>query len=70
MVRSASSRVSNHESPDTAILRDAASRLLRMRSVGATYLPLTTIPTPIASTLKNIAAVDSQPSQYSGPAIT
>ena len=30
----------------------------------------TKIPTPIASTLKNIAAVDSQPSQYSVPPIT
>src|ERR1700709_1600406 len=35
MVRSASWRVSNHESRGVAaILRDAASRLLRMRSVG------------------------------------
>jgi hypothetical protein len=32
MVRSAK-RVSNHESPDAAILRDAASRLLRMRNI-------------------------------------
>src|SRR6476646_7700257 len=30
----------------------------------------TVIPIPIATTLKNIAAVDSQPSQYSGPPIT
>jgi hypothetical protein len=28
----ARSAVSNHESPDAAILRDAASRLLRMRT--------------------------------------
>jgi hypothetical protein len=32
MVRSAAKRVSNHEGPSVAyILRDAASRLLRMR---------------------------------------
>ncbi|SDO44412.1 hypothetical protein SAMN05444050_4149 [Afipia sp. GAS231] len=46
------------------ILRDARkSALLRMRLAGAAYLPPTNIPTPIASTLNNIAAVDSQPSQ-------
>jgi hypothetical protein len=50
--------------------RRARCALLRMRSVGAAYLPPKNIPTPIASTLKNIAAVDSQPSQYNGPAIT
>jgi uncharacterized membrane-anchored protein YjiN (DUF445 family) len=33
MVRRRSCAVSNHESPDAAILRDAASRLLRMRTV-------------------------------------
>jgi uncharacterized membrane-anchored protein YjiN (DUF445 family) len=33
MVRRRSCAVSNHESPDAAILRDAASRLLRMRIV-------------------------------------
>jgi uncharacterized membrane-anchored protein YjiN (DUF445 family) len=33
MVRRRSCAVSNHESPDAAILRDAASRLLRMRVV-------------------------------------
>jgi len=61
------------------ILRDARKSALPrvnamafipgMRSVDAAYLP-NNIPTPIASTLSNIAAVDSQPSQYSGPAIT
>src|SRR5229473_2559216 len=32
--------------------------------------PYTNTPTPIASTLSSIAAVDSHPSQYSGPAMT
>ena len=46
--------------PSFARCSDHPARELRMRLT--IYLP-TNIPTPIASTLNNIAAVDSQPSQ-------
>ena len=37
---------------------------------GARHLPPTKNPTPIANTLSSIAAVESHPSQYSGPVMT
>ena len=43
---------------------------LNGRPPGACHLPPRKNPTPIATTLSSIAAVESQPSQYSGPAMT
>ena len=70
MVRRRTCAVSNHEVRIAYPSRRPRCGLLRMRSEYLAYLLPIKKPTPIAATLSVIAAVESHPSQYSGPPTT